>query len=611
MDRKQIKKAGRQVFHKHYLILMAVCLLMALFGTEAAQSVQILKLRTTVQTGKEGETVLRADDVFDVLVQGDLTLGESISERIRQNIPAEINNNPALGTTGGVLAGIVSSVMSGQIYLKLAEGIFKATHSASAAGTLLLLLVLLFTLALWFFIRNVFSAMVRRMFLEARTYPKVPFLDLFHCFYVRKWLKACWNMFLYSFFLALWSLTIIGGIIKHYSYYMVPYIIAENPGIKGMEAITLSRKAMKGHKWEAFVFELSFILWHLLALVTFGVSDALYAYPYRMAAKTEYYVYLRKQAKDAGIPGAEALNDTYLYEVGDKIRLYESYFDVVDLQTLVLEEEEKITGVKAFILKWFSIWAGSMEGKKRYERVEGYKYRIQRLVQSRDGLAYPIRLSPLWKERKKITVPFSFLRAYSIWTLVLMFILFCVIGWCWEVCLFLVRDGYFANRGVMHGPWLPVYGSGGIIVLLVCSRFRKNPVVELIVSIALCGVIEYLGAYLLETRYHERWWSYDGCFLNIHGRVCAEGLVVFGIACMLVVYLIAPVFDLLLSKIPGKILAGIAIGVMVVFLIDAVYSHAHPNMAKGAVEERSAGMITETGPGEWIRLAEQGTGRMA
>ncbi len=83
MDRKQIKKAGRQVFHKHYLILMAVCLLMALFGTEAAQSVQILKLRTTVQTGKEGETVLRADDVFDVLVQGDLTLGESISGRIR------------------------------------------------------------------------------------------------------------------------------------------------------------------------------------------------------------------------------------------------------------------------------------------------------------------------------------------------------------------------------------------------------------------------------------------------------------------------------------------------------------------------------------------------
>ena len=62
-----------------------------------------------------------------------------------------------------------------------------------------------------------------------------------------------------NLFHVLWSLTIIGGFIKYYSYYLVPFIVAENPGIKGCEAITLSRKMMNGHKWEAFVFDLSYI----------------------------------------------------------------------------------------------------------------------------------------------------------------------------------------------------------------------------------------------------------------------------------------------------------------------------------------------------------------
>ena len=584
MNRKELKQAGRKSFHKHYLILTFVCILLALFGTEASSSTRILQLRTGESTEN---TILNAGDVFSTLIQGDTELGEEISNRILENIPDQIGGNAALGTTNGVLASVVSYAMSGQIYLQLASKFFEATQSKTTAGILVALLVGVLVAALWFFIRNILSVMIRRPFLEARTYKKAPFLNVLHCFYVRQWLWVCVSMFLYELFLFLWTLTIIGGIIKHYSYYMVPYILAENPGMKGTQAITLSRKMMNGHKWEAFIFDLSFIGWYLLSLVTFGFSDAFYGFPYRTAARAEYYVYLRGLAKENNIPLAEALNDTYLYEVGDKITLYEHYFDVVDMQTLVHEEEEEITGVKAFILKWFSIWVGTMEGKKKYERVEGWKFRIMRLINSRVGIAYPLRLNPLWKEWKKIHTPFSFLRAYSIWTLILMFILFCFIGWCWEVGLYYFQDGYFVNRGVLHGPWLPVYGAGGIIVLLVCSRFRKNPVVELIVSVVMCGCIEYLGAYMLETKYHERWWSYDGYFLNIHGRVCAEGLIVFGIACMLVVYLIAPFFDFAISFVPEKVLKVIAIALLAAFLIDAAYSHSHPNMAKGAIESSS------------------------
>ena len=610
MNRKQLKKDGRKSFHKHYLLLIFLCLIISLFGTEGSQSVRLLKTRTETAEGEETESILHvgdvynpsgavsntligslgstffsSNDVFQSIIEGNLELGEQISNTIEENMPAEIGGNKALGTTSGVLAGLVNSAMSGRFYIRIAQGLFGLTHSTALTQFFFILINLLFFIVLWVFVRNVMTAILRRIFLESRTYEKVPFLQVLYFATVRKWFRVSLTMFLKTLFEMLWSLTIVGGFIKHYSYYLVPYIVAENPGIKGREAITLSRKMMDGHKWEAFVFDLSFIGWYLLSWITVGLSDLFYGFPYRIAGRTEYYVYLRKLAKENNIPGAEALNDIYLYEIAEKIPLYEAYFDIVDLQTQVLENRFHKSKKVNFFVKWFSIWIGRYEDKKVYDQVEADKYKISRGILARDAKSYPVRLSPLYKESKfKFRQPFHFLRAYSVWTLILMFILFCFVGWGWEVSLYLVRLGRFVNRGFMHGPWLPIYGFGGIVVLLICSRFRKHPVVELIVSVVMCGCIEYLGAYMLETRYHERWWNYDGCFLNIHGRVCAEGLIVFGIACMLVVYLIAPFFDYLVSKLPKKVVMGLAIGLLAAFLVDFAYSRANPNMAEGAIE---------------------------
>ena len=123
-----------------------------------------------------------------------------------------------------------------------------------------------------------------------------------------------------------------------------------------------------------------------------------------------------------------------------------------------------------------------------------------------------------------------------------------------------------------------------VVVLLLCSRFRRNPVVEFFTAVVLCGIIEYFSGLFLEMKYHQRWWSYDGYFLNLHGRICAEGLLVFGIGCCLVVYLIAPVSDYLFSKVKTRVLIPICLVLAGIFMIDKVYSGAHPNTAEGAVE---------------------------
>ena len=104
------------------------------------------------------------------------------------------------------------------------------------------------------------------------------------------------TMLLRQIFLLLWTLLfIIPGIIKAYSYRLVPFILAENPDMAPMDAITRSRTLMNGHKWDAFVLDLSFIGWVLLGIVTLGLSLIFYSNPFYYATNAEMYRFLREQ----------------------------------------------------------------------------------------------------------------------------------------------------------------------------------------------------------------------------------------------------------------------------------------------------------------------------
>ncbi len=580
--RTQFKSAGRKTFRKNYLLLVILCLALSLFGTEGGISVLFLNIEE--MDADQSSTILNADNVYDDIIKGDFAKGTETSEKILENIRISSKGNQVLGRTHGVLAGLVNSIASGKLILQIAHTLRELTETDEGAALLFWSLHILLFVLIWIFLRNVYTSILLRTFLELRIYEKYPPGDLLHFAEVRSWIKASLTLFISHVFFCLWSLTIVGGFIKYYSYYAVPYIVAENPGIKPLEAITLSRRIMNGHKKEAFLFDLSYIGWIVLGFLTLGISDLFYGLPYRIAGRCEYYVWLRSQAKQQAVPLSEKLDDTYLFEKADKLTLYDTYFDVVDRQVYVHENKLTLSRARAVAAEWFGLWIGTLDQKKTYEEVEGVRYQISKDTLRRDGLAYPSRLNPRYRKAKfHLKTPFSFLRTYSVWTLILLFILFSAIGWGWEVSLHFMNGEGFVNRGMLHGPWIPIYGSGGIIALMLCSRFRKNPVQEFFFSVALCGAIEYLGAYALETLYHQRWWSYEGNFLNLHGRICAEGLIVFGIACMLVVYLIAPLFDFALSHLKKTILISAAVILIGIFAADLIYSSAHPNMVKGAI----------------------------
>ena len=100
--------------------------------------------------------------------------------------------------------------------------------------------------------------------------------------------------FFMGLFILLWSLLlIIPGIIKAYAYSMTFYILAENKGMPVLEAITLSRKMMDGHKMDLFLLFLSFIGWFILTAITFGIAG-IWVYPYFYATFSNFYLSVKE-----------------------------------------------------------------------------------------------------------------------------------------------------------------------------------------------------------------------------------------------------------------------------------------------------------------------------
>jgi uncharacterized membrane protein len=88
-------------------------------------------------------------------------------------------------------------------------------------------------------------------------------------------------------------LFIIPGIVFSYQYRMVPYLLSEKPELTPKETLDASKAMMEGNKWDAFIYDLSFIGWIILGVCTFGILNLFYVNPYRYASDAELYLTIR------------------------------------------------------------------------------------------------------------------------------------------------------------------------------------------------------------------------------------------------------------------------------------------------------------------------------
>lgn len=635
--RKEMKAQARRVLKRHYAVLVIVCLIAGFLGAEFSGVLTVWKTAGQPQRSRVSDTVTQrvamsvqlpgsqmiTQAVFDKLyadlrrLRQEEAAAADVAAALRRRIAAsglhstteflertaqaldkiekeakhrkkqleqkqQEKESRILGRRRGVFASVVNSVASGELLVAAASAVDSLVGSKNLALAILIVCAMLLYFAFWMFGTNMYVVISRRIFLEGRCYQRIPMQRLLFLLRIKRWGKVSRTMLAASVYRLLWDLTVIGGVIKRYSYYMVPFIVAENPDISAREAISLSRKMMCGHKWECFLFELSFIGWDILSILTLRISGVFFSYPYQVASFGEYYAKLRALAIENKLSGSERLDDRYLFETASGEILHIAYGDVVDM----MEEETQLPkrkGISGKIADIFGIIFARTKEEEAYEQWQDEYVRILLMKSEVEGRSYPVRLSMMPVEEKRMWVDKArYLRPYYVWNLVLMFFVFSFIGWAWEVSLHLIVSGNFVNRGVLHGPWLPIYGTGGILILVVLNRLRKHPLAEFAAAVVLCGVVEYWTSYFLEKMNGgQRWWDYSGYFLNLDGRICAEGLLVFGIGGVAIVYVLAPILDNAIRRIPVKLLVAVCMSLLLAFCADEIYSAEHPNTGKG------------------------------
>lgn len=588
--RKEMKADAGKVLKRHYGLFLLLCMVASLLGGEIALTGNIWK--DGVGQGGAFAPVSFSQGMVVNLVDFTADIARGEQKRREQEIheaeeryveESERNKDAILGRSRGVFALVVNKLTSGAYFMTLLMGIRSLVGTDSGAIVVMLLGAMLLLLFVEIFLTGVYKTVVLRMFLEGRCYEKVSVQRAWFLLRVKKWCHVGVVQLVTNLFAFLWGLTIAGGIIKHYSYYLVPCILAENPAVGTMEAITLSRKMMKGHKWECFVLELSFLGWELLGILTIGLSDIFFTAPYKVAVMGEYYAELRRLCQEKGLDNGKLLNDRYLFEQAGAETLEQAYGDVEEECGKFPQEDLQLNGIHKFLAEVFGL---SVRQSKNLEEVEARRSRRFELEADREaleGTVYPTRLYPIPEKRKrKWVVSLNYLRYYSVWSLLMMFFMLSFMGWVWEVSLHLITDGVLVNRGVMHGPWLPIYGCGSVLMLLFLNRFRRNPALEFILIVVLCGSVEYFTSLVLEIVHGgTRWWDYTGYFLNLHGRICAEGLLVFGIGGMAIVYVLAPFLDGMFRRLPVKALMAAGLILTGIFAADQIYSSIHPNEGEG------------------------------
>ncbi len=166
--------------------------------------------------------------------------------------------------------------------------------------------------------------------------------------------------------------------------------------------------------------------------------------------------------------------------------------------------------------------------------------------------------------------------------LVIYFMLYAIVGWIYEVFLEVVVYHWgFSNRGVLFGPWLPVYGFGALIFILLIYPLIKNKSVKkkiILIPVVFLGcmisatLLELLTSYLCEAFMGSwPWQTYSDYKINFQGRIALSPSIRFGLGGTIFLYLLQPLFDKVCDKL-GKKTIIISIIILIVLGLDCIYS---------------------------------------
>lgn len=158
---------------------------------------------------------------------------------------------------------------------------------------------------------------------------------------------------------------------------------------------------------------------------------------------------------------------------------------------------------------------------------------------------------------------------YSVCYLFMIFFIASIIGYLVEITFCSIESKKLIfNRGFLMGPYIPIYGVGTILVVLLLYKYKNDPMVFFWMTVILCSFIEYLTSFIMEKVFKVRWWDYSKESFNINGRICLKNSLLFGLAGLIVLYTIYPFICSIINSMQPLVLEITAICIFVIFLTD-------------------------------------------
>ncbi|MBO4428888.1 MAG: putative ABC transporter permease [Clostridia bacterium] len=155
------------------------------------------------------------------------------------------------------------------------------------------------------------------------------------------------------------------------------------------------------------------------------------------------------------------------------------------------------------------------------------------------------------------------------------FLIYSVCGWLYEVVWWMMIElnRGFVNRGFLVGPWLPIYGFGTILIILLIKKLKiKNPWLVFAVGLVTATAVELAGSYICDIFLGKRLWNYTGYFLNFEGRIALKPDLYFALLILLAVFVIQPNIEKLQKRLEKSVVRNIvSCMIFAAFLADAVY----------------------------------------
>ncbi len=162
----------------------------------------------------------------------------------------------------------------------------------------------------------------------------------------------------------------------------------------------------------------------------------------------------------------------------------------------------------------------------------------------------------------------NFFENYTFPETLAVFLIYAFVGWCTEVVYATLKHGKFVNRGFMIGPVCPIYGLGVLSVVMFLEPIKDYWALLFLSSMGFTSLIEFIGGFVLERLFNEKWWDYSQEPFNLKGYICLKFSIMWGLACVLVIDVVHPSVMAVLRIMPQGALIAALILLSAVFVSD-------------------------------------------